>query len=327
MLHRLTRRGLVGVGASLFAANRLRTALAAAAAVAFSYPVVWPGKRPGEGFFVKHGYACENAINYPGLSHTGENWYGNGANAAGASVIAAAAGTVVYADYDYPGHVTIVQHAPALYSMYGHMAYELDVAVGDVVHRGQSLGRILDYPGDTERSHLHFEFRTFLYEDVVNGDHPSYGFTCGYECAPGPGYWPLTAPEHPSDLGWRNPTHVIAHRMLAHGAKAAAIDALVTDDAPHDPAPLWSSPPWRADAEKTGSVDLKAGDRLPLLQIAAGAEAARDRDARGYLVWYRVELPDARRGWLQAVVAATDAVNADGAPASVRLPLIPAVGR
>jgi murein DD-endopeptidase MepM/ murein hydrolase activator NlpD len=221
----------------------------------------------------------------------------------------------------------IVQHAPALYSMYGHMDYALDVAVGDTVRRGQSLGRILDYPGDTARSHLHFELRTFLYEDIVNGDHPSHGFTCGFQCAPGPGYWPLNAPEHPSDLGWRNPTHVIAHRMLPHGAHAAALAVQATADAPAEPAPLWSNPPWRDGAARIDTVALHPGDRFPLLQIATGAEATHDRDANGYRLWYRVDTPDGRRGWLQAAVAATDAVNADGAPAAVRFPLIPLAGR
>ena len=47
------------------------------------------------------------------------------------------------------------------------------------------------------------------------GDRPRYGFACGVNCPPGPGYWPIDAPENPSAMGWRNPTHVIAHRMYS----------------------------------------------------------------------------------------------------------------
>ena len=324
MSHGMSRRTMIVGGSAGFALGRLKSVLAQAETIAFSYPVVSEGKRPGEGFYIKHGYGCENAINYPGLTHTGENWYLDGANAAGQPVIAAAAGTVVYADFDYPGHVVIVQHAPALYSMYGHLDYALAVTVGQSVRRGERLGTILDYPDDTIRSHLHFEIRTFLYSDLVNGDHPSHGFTCGYQCAPGPGYWPLNAPEHPSDLGWRNPTHVIAHRMLPKGAHAAALDAIVNGEP--GTSPVWSNPPWRDGAEQIGQVDLEPGGRYPLLQIAAGPEASRSRDANGYQLWYRVDLPDGTRGWLPAAVPATDAVNADGSPAAVRFPLIPSVG-
>jgi hypothetical protein len=91
----LTRRTIVGAGIGLSASERLRRTLIAAQEVAFSYPVAWPDRPPGDGFFIKHGYACENALFYPGLSHTGENWYGNGVDAVGAPVIACAAGTVV----------------------------------------------------------------------------------------------------------------------------------------------------------------------------------------------------------------------------------------
>lgn len=325
MTIRTTRRSIVASLGAAAVASRLRGLARAAESVAFSYPVAWPDRVPGEGFYVKHGYACQNAISYPGLAHTGENWYGSDRIADGVPVLACADGTVVYADYDYPGRVVVVQHAPELYSMYGHMAYELEVEAGQSVRRGQRLGSILRWPDDITRSHLHFELRTFLYADRINGEHPSYGFTCGYQCAPGPGYWPLDAPEHPSDLGWRNPTHMVGHRMLPLGARAAAIEAVATDDAGAS-TELWSGPPWREGSTRAGEASIAAGDRLPLLQVTAGAEAARDRDATGYRLAYRLLLPNGERAWVRAVVPATDAVNADGAPAAIRYPFIPAVG-
>ena len=44
---------------------------------------------------------------------------------------------------------------------------------------------------------------------------PRYDFRCGANCPPGPGYWPIDAPDLPSDLGWRNPTHTINRRAFA----------------------------------------------------------------------------------------------------------------
>ena len=180
----------------------------------FSYPIGLPGRPLGDGFFIRHGYACENAAYYPGLLHTGENWYAIEGNAAGAGIYAVAAGTVVFAGYDYPGRVVIVRHEPDLYSMYGHLEYDLAVEQDQTVERGQLLGTVLARTDDLDRSHLHFEIRTFLTVDAINGDTPRHGFTCGFRCPPGPGYWPIDAPEHPSELGWRNPTHAIARRAF-----------------------------------------------------------------------------------------------------------------
>ena len=33
-----------------------------------------------------------------------------------------------------------------------------------------------------------------LYEAEVNGETPRYAYACGFNCAPGPGYWPMAAP-------------------------------------------------------------------------------------------------------------------------------------
>jgi hypothetical protein len=325
MTIRTPRRAALATLGAAAVSSKLGPIVHAAEAVAFSYPVAWPDRVPGDGFYVKHGYGCENAVSYPGLTHTGENWYGSDRDADGAAVLACAAGTVVFADYDYPGRVVIVQHAPELYSMYGHMAYELTVETAQTVRRGQRLGSVLRWPDDPTRSHLHFELRTFLYSDRINGEHPSYGFTCGYECAPGPGYWPLAAPEHPSDLGWRNPTHVIGHRMLPLGAQAAGIDVVATEDV-GTTVELWSDPPWGEGSTRAGDLEIAVGDRLALVQVAAGAQAARDRDASGYRLAYRLLLPGGARAWVRAATPAADAMNADGAPAAVRYPFVPVVG-
>ena len=128
---------------------------------------------------------------------------------------------VVFAGSDYPGRVVIVRHADDLFSMYGHLDYALLVEVGDVVERGQPLGAILARTDGRAPSHLHFEIRTFLTTPEVNGDAPRYGFACGVDCPPGPGYWPIDAPEHPSVIGWRNPTHLIgSHTELLDGSEA-----------------------------------------------------------------------------------------------------------
>jgi murein DD-endopeptidase MepM/ murein hydrolase activator NlpD len=109
-------------------------------------------------------------------------------------VYAVATGEVVFAGSDYPGRVVIVRHADDLFSKYGHLDYALAVGVGDVVERGQPLGTILARTDGRAPSHLHFEIRTFLTTPEVNGDSPRYGFACGVDCPPGPGYWPIDAP-------------------------------------------------------------------------------------------------------------------------------------
>jgi hypothetical protein len=317
MGHRFTRRHLIAAGAGACLGATVTAGLALTDPE-WSYPVSRNGGLPGDGFFIKHGYACENAAYYPGLSHTGENWYGSEQNAAGADVIAVAAGNVVYADYDYPGHVVIVEHAEHLYSVYGHMDYELSVAVGEAVVRGQKLGTVLARSDDYERSHLHFEIRTFLINDFVNGDRPSYGFTCGYQCPPGPGYWPLGAPEHPSDLGWLNPTHVIARRT-----RSTDLSAIVSTRLAVDRLPTWSDLPWRQGSRELAGLFVEPGDHFLVAQIKAGTETARGRDAHGYRLWYRLALPSGELVWMNALTPDGTDRNLDGSPSGVRFNLIP----
>ena len=105
------------------------------------------------------------------------------------------------------------------------------------MERGQPLGTILARTDGRAPSHLHFEIRTFLTTPEVNGDSPRYGFACGVDCPPGPGYWPIDAPEHPSVIGWRNPTHVIAGQTELLAGSEAVVAMTATGEVE-----VWSAP-------------------------------------------------------------------------------------
>jgi murein DD-endopeptidase MepM/ murein hydrolase activator NlpD len=312
-------RAISGVSLGLW----IRPGATQAANPDFSYPMGVPGQPLGDGFLIRHGYATENVPYYPGWWHTGENWFLAGGETFGLPVYAVAAGDVVFAGYDYPGPVVIVQHAADLYSMYGHLDYALAVAVGQSVVRGQQLGTVLRRSDDPERSHLHFELRTFYTLPEINGDHPQYGVNCGYECPPGPGYWPMGAPEHPSQLGWRNPTHVINRRAWPQGVPEGT-EVVVTATAPGS-TPLWSAPLDRNGGAQQGVLPLLAGDRYPLLSIDAGAEDTTGTSAEAYLLWYRIALPDGDSAWVEAAVPDNHDVGSDGRPSSVRFDFVPNV--
>jgi len=295
---------------------------AEAASSGFQYPIAWPGQRPGNGFFIRHGYACENTWYNPGFLHTGEDWYAiNDRETAGADVLAIADGAVVFADSDYPGRVVIVEHESELFSMYGHLDYSLAVSEGDAVTVGQRLGTVLHRTDGAAPSHLHFEVRTFLTSPEINGDRPRYGFACGVNCPPGPGYWPIDAPEHPSDMGWRNPTHVIARRMYAGGNRPDGASAIVPIefDATVE---TWSLPADRVAAERIGTMRLTAGDAYPLSDIAAGPDASSGWSAERYRLWYQIDA-DAPV-WIRAATPSAFETGGDGRPSTVRFALIPA---
>lgn len=319
-VRRPTRRALLGATAGAALAWRSRRP-AAAAAPAFAYPIGDPDRAPGDGFAVRIGYACENLPFFPGWWHTGENWHRLEGETGGAPVLAAAAGEVVFAGYDYPGPVVVLRHAPDLFSVYGHLDYALAVAGGDAVERGQPLGTVLaraDKPG-----HLHFEVRTFFVRREINGDAPSFGVHCGYQCPPGPGYWPLAAPEHPSDLGWRNPTHAIARRAFAAGSQPLA---QVAEDAPAlGPLAVWAAPDAADSSTQIGALPARPGDRYPILAVEAGDEAATGSGAGSYRLWYRLSLPDGGAGWVQAALASGRYAGANGEPSEVRFALLPVV--
>jgi hypothetical protein len=319
----LTRRGIMRASLAGTLASRFKSASAQSVPLVFGYPVGQPGRVFGDGFLVRHGYATENMWYLPGYLHAGEDWYKTEDDAAGAGVFATTAGDVVFAGSDYPGRVVIVRHGDDLFSMYGHLDYALAVRAGDIVEHGQPLGTILARTDGRAPSHLHFEIRTFLTMPEVNGDSPRYGFACGFDCPPGPGYWPLDAPEHPSAMGWRNPTHVINRRAWPDGVPDG-VEVIVSELAPLR-TPLWTTPPGTDRAKILGGLTLGAGDGYPLLAVDVGAEDATGASAEVYRVWYQLALPDGDVGWVQAAVPTNDDTGSDGRPSSVRFDFLPAV--
>jgi hypothetical protein len=321
-MHHCSRRTLFQTfGIAGLVQLRHSTLLAQAAHPAYGYPMGLPGRPPGDGCYVRVAYAAENARYYPGWWHTGENWHRLDDETAGMAVLAVAAGEVVFAGYDYPGLVVIIAHPDGLYSMYGHLDYVVAVEVGQKVARGQLLGTVLARSDDLARSHLHFELRTFFTRDDVNGTVPQYGVNCGYECPPGPGYWPMAAPEHPSQLGWRNPIHVINRRSWPDGIPDGA-DVMVTAGAPRT-TPLWTAPADLAGAEQLGALALEPGATFPILEIDTGEEGAIATSAESTRLWYRIAPRDGEAAWVQAVVPVTIDTGGDGRPSSLRLDFVP----
>ncbi|HEY0734309.1 MAG TPA: M23 family metallopeptidase [Herpetosiphonaceae bacterium] len=294
---------------------------APALTAAWSYPIGLPERALGDGFFIRHGYITENTWYNPGYWHTGEDWYALEGDTAGAGVYAVADGEIVYAGSNYPGRVVIVRHADELYSMYGHLDPGLAVAVGEPVVRGQPLGTVLRR-GDDVPNHLHFEMRTFLTTAEVNGDRPRYAFRCGPNCAPGPGYWPIDAPDLPTALGWRNPTHVINRR--AFPAAAGNLGEVVVAAQPiASSVTLWAQPAEDGTPQQAqGEIGLEPGARFILLELRAGPEATEATGAEAYVLWYRVRLPDGRAGWLQAAVPSAFETGGDGRPSTTRFNLL-----
>jgi murein DD-endopeptidase MepM/ murein hydrolase activator NlpD len=288
----------------------------------FSYPVGLPERPLGDGLFIRHGYATENTWYNPGWWHTGEDWYLTEGESAGVAAFAAAAGEVVYASGEYPGRVVIIAHDDGLYSMYGHLDYALAIEQGQSVARGQQLGTILARTDGRASSHLHFEMRTFFTTPEVNGEAPRYDVGCGYDCPPGPGYWPIDAPEHPSAIGWRNPTHVINHRAWGDDVPQG-VEVIVAANAPAN-IPLWTAPANTSGAESAGDLALSAGDRYPLLAIDAGEEDASGTSAEAYRLWYQIALLEGNAAWVQAAVPSGNDTGTDGRPSSVRFHVLPA---
>jgi murein DD-endopeptidase MepM/ murein hydrolase activator NlpD len=293
-----------------------------AVAAAYSYPMGFPGRPLGDGLLVRHGYATENTWYNPGWLHSGEDWYLPEGETGGTGVYAAATGDVVFAGSEYPGLVVIIQHPDGLYSMYGHLDYALAVEVGQSVARGQLLGSILTRSDGLAPSHLHFEFRTFFTTSEVNGNAPRYGVACGVDCPPGPGYWPLDAPEHPSVMGWRNPTHVIGRRAWSGGVPIDA-EVILAQTAPNV-ITLWSAPAGDAGAEAVAEMSaITPGAAFSLLEIAAGAEETTGTSAEAYRLWYRIALPTGDEGWVEAAVPTPYDTGSDGRPSSVRFDFLP----
>jgi hypothetical protein len=287
----------------------------------WSLPIGVRGDVPGDGFYLRHAYATENTSFYPGGWHTGENWYLLEGDTAGTDVYAVADGEIVYAGFDYPGPVVIIQHDDELYSMYGHLDDELAVDSGPV-SRGQLLGTVLDRTDGRSPSHLHFEIRRFLTTPEVNGSAPRYSFTCGPDCPPGPGYWPIDAPEHPSDMGWMNPAHAIARRAFGGESPGEGAEVMVAKGA-EGVVPLWMGPD---GGEVIGELSLDEGARYPVTGIAAGPDDSTATSAEGYELTYRIVVPGTNEPvWARAMRASEDAFGSDGRPSSLRVDFLPVV--
>lgn len=315
----LTRRAFTFGLAASYSHSRMHHSSAQSPGWSWSYPIGNPGEVPGDGFTMRHGFATENTSFYPGGWHTGENYYALEGNSAGAEVYAVADGEIVYAGFDYPGPVVIVRHADDLYSMYGHLDDELAVESGPV-RRGQLLGTVLFRTDGRSPSHLHFEIRNFLTTPEVNGSAPRYSFTCGPNCPPGPGYWPIDAPEHPVGMGWLNPVHAMARLNFPEGVPQAGVEVMVARGA-RASADLFAAP----DAvEAEGRLELAHGDRYQVVDIDAGEEDTTGTSAEAYRLWYRIVVPGrSEPSWVRAMEPTLDATGSDGRPSSLRLDFLP----
>lgn len=312
------RRFLGGIGAATLAIAFPHSSRAQSS-FAFGLPISEADGLPGDGFVIRHGYQTENTWYNPGDWHTAEDWYRLEGDTSGATVIAIGEGNVVFAGSDYPGRVVIVQHAPGLFSMYGHLdPATLSVAEGAHIMRGQQIGTVALRTDGVVPSHLHFETRNFLYNAEVNGATPIYSYGCGVNCAPGPGYWPMAAPQLPSGMGWRNPTHVIGNRLLLDGPLTVQVPFSSGGSAEV------TSVPWQwAEAINVGTIDLVPGAQYGVLAVDAGPEASIETSAESYNLSYLIDLGDGASGWVRAAVADPLETGLDGRPSSVRFTLLP----
>jgi murein DD-endopeptidase MepM/ murein hydrolase activator NlpD len=316
--HRLSRRTfLAGIAAGTLAAiPGSRPALGEA--WRFGLPIGWPDQLPGDGFWIRHGYACENVPYFPGAWHTGENWFAFQQDTTGALVYAVGAGEVVFVGSDYPGIVVIIRHASDLYSMYGHLDYRAEVAVGSHVVTGDRIGTVLNKTDGRSPSHLHFEIRSFFTNPLVNGNTPQFGFSCGYQCPPGPGYWPMDAPDLPASLGWLNPMHVIGRRAFSGGSvpEGAEVQVPVTTAGSLD---LWRRP----EQDLLETIQIQPGHHFPLTAIHAGAEGTMRTGAEAYRLWFQIALEPERRFWTPALSPSLLERQTDGRAAALELNLLP----
>ena len=320
-LFRLTRRNAVGLaaGAGLVLRHGPNPVAQATSREWAAAPIGRPGEEPGDGFEIGHGFACENTWFAADWWHTGEDWYAIEGDTAGANIYAIADGEVVYADFDYPGRVVIVQHAPDLYSMYGHLDFELQLEAGQGVTAGDTLGTILALPdvkaAGQAPSHLHLELRTFLTRDDVNGNAPQHGVNCGFQCPPGPGYWPIDATNHPSEQGWRNPLLGRLARVDIDGLELAPQESAVGQAVPLLAGPLLTS-------DVVGELTLNEDSRLAVLDLEAGHPASTGTSAETYDAWCRVAGPDGVEGWVQFAIPTDRETGSDGRPSAVDLPFL-----
>ena len=89
-----------------------------------------------------------------------------------------------------------------------------------------------------------------------------------------------------------------------------------------DTVETWSLPADRVAAERVGTMRLSAGDRLPLLDVAAGPEASSGWGARRYRLWYQIT--DEQPVWIQAALPTAFETGSDGRPSTIEITMIPA---
>ena len=66
MNHLVSRRTVLRSGTAAAIAARVRKTAAQASVPAYSLPIGLPGRMLGDGFLIRHGYACENTWYNPG---------------------------------------------------------------------------------------------------------------------------------------------------------------------------------------------------------------------------------------------------------------------
>ena len=185
--------------AILLIANAFWSAPALAADPPGALAIDWPmGQHDGTQFIPGHNvrvmqnYANSNP-DYGNRRHAALDLSLDSGSTVNAPVRAAADGVVAcVVNASYPGWVVVLEHSLTtggkIYTQYGHLNTP-SVVSGQVVSRGRQIGTVMDWPGNTGNTHLHFEMRTFLNWSAGN-------------CA-GPGY--AESGYTPDQQGWLNP--------------------------------------------------------------------------------------------------------------------------
>jgi len=318
LTRRTVLRGVAG-GGLLAAGLQSRSIAQSGQAVPIPPPIGWAGEPAGDGFEIGHGFACENTWFNPGWWHTGEDWYAVDRDTGDAVIYAVAPGEVVYVGFDYPGRVIIVRHADDLFSVYGHLNFDTPVAEGREVAAAEEIGSVLLQVDGRAPSHLHFEFRTFLTTSLVNGDNPSYGVNCGVNCPPGPGYWPIDAPEHPAGMGWRNPTHQQVTLALAAGIPEGLM-VRVQSAAHGRTVGIHADPD--AGSEALDELTLASGDEFELLDLSGDDPSSTGTSGEAYGYWLRISTGDGVEGWVQAAIPSDRETGSDGRPSAIDRPFL-----
>lgn len=227
---------------------------------------------------------------------------------------------MVYVGGNYPGLVVIVEHPGDIFSMYSHLSYDGAITEREHVARGQPIGTVLQR-GDWVPNHMHFEVRTFLTTLEVNGASPRYGFACGPDCPPGPGYWPMDAPDLPAEVGWLNPTHVIAG--LAGWSGGGPGELVVPVIPAREIVPIWETPSDDDSVAQIGELQLDPGARFAFEDVLTGSTTPAQSSAEAYALWYRLTAQNEMSGWVRGAMVDTFETGSDGRASTLRFNLLP----